>query len=88
MGRIKPNVPSGLVDIDKIVGAKVRVKSLTTQNYCGWSYNTDKVFKIDSIRFRISIDGKCYTILTLEGITDRTFKLSDLEFIELYGQNS
>lgn len=81
--RIEPNVPSGIIDIEKIIGAKVRVKSLTTQNYCGWKKNSDTIFTVESIKFRVSIDGKCYAILKLEGIEDRTFKLSDLVFIKL-----
>lgn len=48
--------------------------------------HVNKIFKIKDFHFRLSIDGKCITIVELEDF-DCCFTLEDLLFVdkELYG---
>ena len=42
-----------------------------------------KEYTVGDIGFRITVDGKCRTIITLEEVEDRTFSLKDIEIISL-----
>lgn len=78
----------GDVDIENIVGAKVYVKGGSGQNAWHWNEHERAIFTISWVGFRISIDGKCFTLIELEEIKDRSFTLKDLEFVQLYEQDS
>lgn len=86
--RITPCEQSGDIDIENIIGAKVYVKSVSGQNGWRWTEREKILFTIAGVSFRISIDGKCFTLIELEEFNDRRFTLKDLEFVELYEQNS
>lgn len=82
--RISYEEASGVVGLNRIIGAKVIVKSVSMQN--GWRWDDDFIGKeltVGDIGFRISVDGKCHTIVVLNEIEDRTFTLKDIEFVEL-----
>ena len=83
--RIPRDEVSGVVGLDRIIGAKVIVKSVTMQNGWEWSDEDEKrkEYTVSEVGFRVSIDGKCCTIIALSEIEDRTFTLKDIEFIEL-----
>jgi hypothetical protein len=74
---------SGVAAYENIIGAKVKVVSLTMQNNHLWHGKKNELFTIKKIGFRITVDGKCHTIIELEEICNRTFTLRDLEFVEL-----
>jgi hypothetical protein len=87
--RITKSIPSGLVSYDSILGATVKIKCKSMQN--AWAikdFTSTSTYTIGDIKFSISIDGKCYAIIALDGIEDRTFKLQDLEIVELNGEDS
>ena len=74
--------PSGNWDYEKLIGAKVSVKSLPVSNFFGcFDGSGNKTIK--DIYFRISIDGKAMTIIELEEYPDKIFTWRDLEIIEL-----
>ena len=83
--RISRNEPSAIVEYENLIGSKVKIKSASMQNGFYWTKNTDQLFTVSEIGFRISIDGKCHTILSLAEVTDRTFTLKDIEIVELNG---
>lgn len=86
--RIKRTEIAGDIDIENIIGAKVYVKSVSGQNGWRWTEREKSLFTISGISFRVSIDGKCFTLVELEEFKDRMFTLKDLEFVELYEQDS
>lgn len=81
--RVGRSEESGVIDWDSLIGAKVRISSLTMQN--GWMLKNPekKEYTVGDIGFRITVDGKCRTIITLEEVEDRTFSLKDIEIISL-----
>lgn len=80
--RLPTNIPSGEVDINKVIGATVRLVSACQSQ--GWIENVDqKTYTIKDILFRVSIDGKTFTIIKLEGLENKTFTWKDIEFISL-----
>jgi len=80
--RIKKSTRSVVIDYAKIVGAKVRIKSTTMQN--GWDIEKpSEVYTVSEVGFRVTIDGKCHTILAIKELGNRTFALKDIEFVEL-----
>lgn len=80
--RLPTNIPSGEVDISKVIGATVRLVSACQAQ--GWIENVDqKTYTIEDILFRISTDGKTFAIIKLKGLDDKTFTWKDIEFISL-----
>lgn len=73
--------PAGVWDIDEIIGSKVKVKSTSIVNFIE-GFDSEELLIVEKVQFRVSVDGKAITILTLEGI-DATFTLKDLEFIDI-----
>lgn len=79
MIRIGQNEASGV--IDSLLGAKVKIGSVTMQNSHLGEEQPTEVYTIEEIGFRISLDGKCYAIVSLKEIEDKTYKLSDLIYV-------
>lgn len=81
--RVGRGEESGIIEWDSLIGAKVRISSLTMQN--GWMLKEPerKEYTVKDIGFRVTVDGKCRTIITLNEVEDRTFSLKDIEIIEL-----
>ena len=82
--RISDQETSGVITLQQMIGAKCYIRSVSAMN--GWRWDEDaigKEYTVKEIGFRISVDGKCFTIVVLDGIDDRIFTLKDLEFVEL-----
>ena len=71
--RISDQETSGVITLQQMIGAKCYIRSVSAMN--GWRWDENAI--------RISVDGKCFTIVVLDGIDDRIFTLKDLEFVEL-----
>lgn len=85
--RISRDESSAVVEYENLIGSKVKIKSATMQNGFYRMKDINQLFTISEIGFRISIDGKCHTIISLAEITDRTFTLKDIEIVELNGDD-
>lgn len=82
--RISDQETSGVITLQQMIGAKCYIRSVSAMNGWRWDENAiGKEYTVKEIGFRISIDGKCFTIVVLDGIDDRIFTLKDLEFVEL-----
>lgn len=82
--RISDQETSGVITLQQMIGAKCYIRSVSAMNGWRWDENAiGKEYIVKEIGFRISIDGKCFTIVVLDGIDDRIFTLKDLEFVEL-----
>lgn len=82
--RISDQETSGVITLQQMIGAKCYIRSVSAMN--GWRWDESaigKEYTVKEIGFRISVDGKCFTIVVLDGIDDRIFTLKDLEFVEL-----
>lgn len=83
-GRISSVEPSGLVGIDEMIGAEVKLLSSDMINtICYEDLKGHETFHISSINFRLSLDGQCFTILQLEELPGRCFTLKDIKIVEL-----
>lgn len=69
--------PSGLWDFKNLIGAKVYIKSIPISNLIRIS-QTDVLYTISNIQFRVSVDGKAITIIELEEIPGSFFTWKDL----------
>lgn len=78
---IKVTSPSGLWDYQNLIGASVKIKSLSVK--AGFSYPSDELYRIESIGFRLSPAGYSYTVVRLEGIQNKEFVWKDLEVVGL-----
>lgn len=81
--RISRDESSAVIEYENLIGAKVKVKSASMQNGFHRVKDINQLFTVSDIGFRISIDGKCHTIISLAEITDRTFTLKDIEIVVL-----
>lgn len=71
----------GNISLDQVIGSRVKIKSLTISNGFDWKPSKDNEYTISDLVFRISIDGKCFTIVKIKEIPNKTFTLKDIEFI-------
>ena len=80
MKRISNLEPTIIYDKEELIGSTVRLKSVSMQNcQCGGTIlSSSKDYTIKDVEFRLSLDGKCFTLISLEGVTDRRFTLKDL----------
>lgn len=74
-------IVSGEVEFSKLIGATVKVRSACLTQ--GKLENVSTEYKIEDIKFRVSIDGKTFAIVKLENLPENTFTLRDLEIISL-----
>lgn len=74
---------TGSIELDKLIGAQVKVINLTMQNGLFWKEGVDEIYTVSDIKFRVSIDGKCHTIVYLDEFKDRSFTLKDLKFVKI-----
>jgi hypothetical protein len=79
--RVKVTSPSGLWDYQSLLGASVKIKSLSVK--AGFAYDGNSTYQIKSIGFRMSSIGKSYTVITLDGLPGKEFVWKDLEIIGL-----
>lgn len=82
------NEPSGAIDINQLIGARVKVRQISGRDR--WSNTRSTYSYISDIRFRISTDGKCFTVVYLKDRPGISFTLADLEIVEINedGQSS
>lgn len=78
--------PSGCWSMSQLLGAKVKISSLSTSSGL-FSYDSNSLYTISDIKFRISKStGKAITSIYLNEIPQRTFAWKDLEIVSLgYG---
>ena len=82
--RIAVTDPAGTWGYDNIVGSKVKVKSMSLWNGLFSAIDGSTVYTVSAVKFRISLDGNCFTIVELSELPDRIFTLKDLEFVTIY----
>lgn len=79
--------PSGVWNIESLIGSTVHIKSVSiSTGFFGGSSGTD--YTIEKIQFRISLDGKCFTIISLKELPGKTFTWKDLEIVRLYNTSN
>lgn len=78
--------PSGIWSVAELVGAVVQVGSMPVSNF-GAAIDVNSEFIVDSVDFRISLDGKAITVVKLKGLDDYIFTLKDLIFVGIYQSN-
>ena len=71
--------PSGLWKLENLIGAHVRVSSMPVSNFA--ALDTDQIFEVEKVEFRISLDGKAITVVILKGLPDMIFTLKDIMFV-------
>lgn len=77
--------PSGIWSAAELVGAVVQIGSMPVSNLA--AIDVGSKFIVDSIDFRISLDGKAITVVKLKGLDDYIFTLKDLIFVGIYQSN-
>lgn len=82
--RIPVTSPSGNWNLENLIGGKVKVKSVSIWNglFSG-GLDSKTEYTIEEVKFRISIDGKCFTVLKLKELPDRLFTLKDVEILSV-----
>lgn len=82
--RIKDTDKTGIKTYSELIGASVTLTKISTYNsLITKEYNDFKnaKFTIDSIKFRISLDGKCFTVITLKEFPDLIFTWKDIKLL-------
>lgn len=83
---IKFDEASGLIDYTQLLGAKVRIKQIS--GVTQWIGRKNIQYTIQDVKFRILLDGKCYTLVTLAECPENTFLLKDIEIESLNEENN
>lgn len=79
--------PAGCWNYYQLIGAKVRVSSLSVASGL-FSIDGDSIYTIKDIKFRMSRPGKAQASIYLNEISDRIFTWKDLEILSLgFGYN-
>lgn len=73
---------AGTWDYDRIVGAKVKVKSIPIVDF-NFDVNTSDVYTVKDVIFKISIDGKVITLVRLVEAPGNVFPWKDLMVVEI-----
>lgn len=74
--------PSGIWKLEELIGAKVTIGSMPISNFGTIAIDAEQSFEfeVESIDFRISLDGKAITVVKLKGLDNYVFTLKDLIF--------
>lgn len=72
--------PDGIWTAEDLVGAHVKIMSMGANNLFSIP-NASRTCTIEGISFRVSLDGKAFTIVKLKEYPDLTFTLKDLMII-------
>lgn len=76
--------PSGSWTFEQLIDAKVRVKSSSVGNFMScFGFDSSKLVTIGNIYFRISMDGKAFTVIEIKELPDKVFLWKDIEVVEL-----
>ena len=63
------------------------VGSMPVSNFGSVAIDVGSKFTVESVDFRISLDGKAITVVKLKGLDDYIFTLKDLIFVGIYQPN-
>ena len=74
--------PVGTWEPGQLIGAKVKVKSMSLRSSL-FGFDADSVYVISDIGFRVSKLGKAYGVVHLEGFGTKEFVWKDLEILSL-----
>ncbi len=74
--------PSGVWKPEDLIGAKVEIGSMPISNFPmnTFRFSSGQEYEVESVDFRISLDGKAVTVVKLKGLGDIFFTLKDLIF--------
>lgn len=76
--------PSGTWNLEQLLGAKVCIKSTSVNNFMScFGFDSSQLVTIKDIYFRISMDGKAFTVIEIEELPSKVFLWKDLEIVEL-----
>lgn len=73
------NESTGVIDYSQLIGARVKVRRISGRT--AWKNDRNTIFKIDDIKFRIQLDGKCFAVAFLKECPKEPFLLADLEIV-------
>lgn len=76
--------PSGTWNLEQLLGAKIHVKSTSVGNFMScFNFDSSKLVTIKNIYFRVSMDGKAFTVVEVEEFPEKVFLWKDIEIVEL-----
>jgi hypothetical protein len=70
--------PWGTWGYEELIGAHVVVSSMPVSNF-KFGFDSERVYTIEDIYFRVSNDGKAITVVTLKEYPNMIFTWKDLE---------
>ena len=74
--------PVGTWEPSQLIGAKVKVKSMSLRSSL-FGFDSDSIYVITDIGFRMSKLGKAYGVVYLDGFGTKEFVWKDLEILSL-----
>ncbi len=74
--------PMGTWQPDQLIGAKVRVKSMSLRSSL-FGFDSESIYTITGVGFRMSALGKAYGVVYLDGFGTKEFVWKDLEILSL-----
>lgn len=82
--RTRVTDPAGIWDYTNLIGATVRVRSMSISNLNNiFAFDSTTLHIIEDIYFRITTDGKTITVIRLVDMPEYLFTWKDLEVIDL-----
>ena len=80
--RIAITSPAGCWTYSQLLGASVKIKSLSVSSGL-FGYDEDATYTISDIKFSLDQSGNSYAVILLDGISDKYFVWNDLEVVSL-----
>jgi len=74
--------PVGTWEPSQLIGARVKIKSMSLRSSL-FGFDSDSIYVISDIGFRMSKLGKAYGIVYLDGFGTKEFVWKDLEILSL-----
>ena len=82
--RTRVTDPAGIWDYSNMIGAQVRISSISVGNLNNmFGIDSEWIHTISDIYFRVTTDGKTITIIRLKDMPDCLFTWKDLEVLNL-----
>ena len=72
--------PTGIWNLEDLIGATVKIGSMPISNFGNIAIDSEQSFVVESVEFRISLDGKAITVVKLKNLDGYIFTLKDLIF--------
>lgn len=79
------NESSGVIDYSQLIGAKVKIRRISGRT--NWKGISNRIYTIINIKFRISVDGKCFAVVYLDDCPNDSFILADLYILKIKENN-